>query len=81
MSSIVGLYHGKRPVLEIRKGSLPLWKSTGWTTPNTNIGLAYSVKVNTYYRGMALPDGRMVYGFLANPANVIESDLSISTLK
>jgi len=43
MANIVGINHGKRPVLEIRHGEIQIWKSPGWATPSTSIGLLTTV--------------------------------------
>lgn len=64
-ASIQGIYHGKRPVLEVRKGTVPFWKSPGWTTPSTSLAKATSIPFvgggqYTQTSLVALPDGRLL---------------------
>ncbi|WP_054777886.1 hypothetical protein [Lacticaseibacillus saniviri] len=47
MSNLIGIYRGKYPVLEIRRGKIPIWKSPGWQTPVTKLGLAFTVNLPT----------------------------------
>ncbi|MHA3065664.1 hypothetical protein [Lacticaseibacillus saniviri] len=81
MNHIVGIYHDGKPVLEIRKGGVPLWKSQGWTTGNTRIGQFTNLPISGISRGQSMPNGTVVFGNLTDSLAILEPSLSITQMK